>query len=145
MELHKILVPTDFSTLAERAVEWAASLADHYQAEILLLHVLPTAATLWTPDLAVDRQLEQTLAEFWAHTEARLEQMATGIQARGKKVTPLVVHGQPFHEICTAATGHQVDLIVMGTHGRTGLSHVLLGSVAERVGRHAPCPVLLVR
>jgi nucleotide-binding universal stress UspA family protein len=145
MELRKILVPTDFSTSAEQALDWAASLAEHYQAEIVLLHVLPPASLMWAADLDAEQRMEQELAQLWTQTEARLQQEAVDLQGGGKKVTPLVVRGQPFHEICEVAKGHQVNVIVMGTHGRTGLSHVLLGSVAERVVRHACCPVLTVR
>jgi nucleotide-binding universal stress UspA family protein len=145
MELRKILVPTDFSTSAKQALDWAASLAEHYQAEIVLLHVLPRASLMWAADLDAEQRIEQELAQLWTQTEARLQQEAAGLQEHGKKVTPLVTRGQPFHEICEVAKGYQVDVIVMGTHGRTGLSHVLLGSVAERVVRHACCPVLTVR
>jgi universal stress protein A len=145
MEVRKILVPTDFSTSAEGALTWAASLAQHYQAEILLLHVLPSAVTMWGPDLAIEQQIEQQLTALWTHAETRLKQAATGLQEHGTSVDPVVVRGHPFTEICNVAQGRKVDLIVMGTHGRTGLPHVLLGSVAERVVQHAPCPVLTVR
>jgi nucleotide-binding universal stress UspA family protein len=100
---------------------------------------------MWAADLDVEQRIEQELAQLWTQTAARLQQKAAGLQERGKTVTPLVTRGQPFHEICEVAKGRQVDVIVMGTHGRSGLSHVLLGSVAERVVRHAPCPVLMVR
>lgn len=139
MELRKILVPTDFSPYAERALKWAASLAGHYNAEILLLHVLPDTATIWGSEPV------QELTRLRTKAEARLKDDATSLQDCGKTVTVLAVSGQPFHEICAVATQYNVDLIVMGTHGRSGLSHVLLGSVAERVVRHAPCPVLTVR
>jgi nucleotide-binding universal stress UspA family protein len=77
--------------------------------------------------------------------EARVEEGVKAAAARGIGVAGRVLVGLPFQTIIEAARAADVDLIVMGTHGRTGFSHLLLGSVAERVVRHAPCPVLVVR
>ena len=145
MELRKILVPTDYSPHAQRALEWAGSLAATYQAEIVLLHVVPPASAMWAPDVEAERRIEKELAQLGTRTEERLKAEASTLRQQVREVLPLVIHGQPFMEICEVAKGHAVDLIVMGTHGRTGIDHVLLGSVAERVVRHAPCPVLTVR
>jgi nucleotide-binding universal stress UspA family protein len=145
MELRKILVPTDFSPHAQRALEWAAFLASAHGSEIVLLHVVPPASAMWAPDIELEHRIEEQLAELWTRTEEKLKAEASAIRERVKSVAPLVIQGQPFLEICEVAKGHGVHLIVMGTHGRTGLQHVWLGSVAERVVRHAPCPVMTVR
>lgn len=145
MELRKILVPTDFSPHAQKALEWAVFLASTHEAEIVLLHVVAPASAMWAPDVEVERKIEEDLAELWTRTEARLKTEASTLREKGREVLPLVVRGQPFREICEVAKGHAVDLIVMGTHGRTGLEHVWLGSVAERVVRQAPCAVLTAR
>ena len=143
MTIHHVLVPIDFSPYAEQALDTAIALAKQLQARVTLLHVIqppliagadmdvwPSATFVEELEAAVTHDLEGYLARV---TTAELE---------GEIV---VVHGTPFHEIIETAKARQVDLIIMGTHGRTGLPHVLLGSVAEKVVRLAPCPVLVAR
>jgi nucleotide-binding universal stress UspA family protein len=144
MNTQHFLVPTDFSTCADEALEYAIALASKLQARLTVLHVIHSVP-LWTegdmglalPD-AYLRQLE-------AQGQQSLEQRQQRIQAAGVQGDMLLVHGMPFQSIIDLAHDKKADLIVMGTHGRTGLKHVLLGSVAERVVRLAPCPVLIVR
>jgi nucleotide-binding universal stress UspA family protein len=80
-----------------------------------------------------------------AEAHQALEERLKRVRQAGLEGDCAVVHGIPFQEIITTATAHHVDLIIMGTHGRTGLTHVLLGSVAEKVVRLGPCPVLVTR
>src|SRR3989304_1679150 len=102
MELRKILVPTDFSPHAQRALECAVSLAATYQAEIVLLHVVPQASAMWAPDVEAERRMEKELAQLFARTEEQLKHEASTLRERGREVSPLVIHGQPFMASCEA-------------------------------------------
>jgi len=139
----RFLVPVDFSEYANQAVEYAIGLASKLGARLTLLHViqsLPLAGI----DMGVTlpyAYIQDLEAEITNRMQAYLER----VTAAGLEGEIAVVHGVPFQEILETAKTQQVDLIVMGTHGRTGLQHVLLGSVAEKVVRLAPCPVLVVR
>jgi nucleotide-binding universal stress UspA family protein len=145
MDIHTVLVPTDFSEHAEHAFIWAVSLAEQWHARIVLVHAVPLLHHVSVPErllidlphLDTDRviEAEKHLQDFL--TEKRKPASVT--------VETRIVRGDPFWAICQAAEQEHADLIVMGSHGRTGLAHVLLGSVAERVVRHAPCPVLISR
>lgn len=143
MTVQHFLVPIDFSPYAEQALDYAIALAQKLQAHVTLLHVIqpplvagadmgvwPSPAFLDELEAAITRDMEGYLAR---------------VTAAGLEGEMAMVHGIPFHEILETAKKRQVDLIIMGTHGRTGLPHVLLGSVAEKVARLAPCPVLIAR
>jgi len=143
MTIQHFLVPIDFSTYAEQALDYAVTLAKQLQARVTLLHVIqppliagadmgvwPSPAFVEELEAAVTRDLEGYLAR---------------VTAAGLEGEIAVVHGVPFQEILDTTKARQVDLIIMGTHGRTGLPHILLGSVAEKVVRLAPCPVLVAR
>lgn len=137
----KILVPVDFSTHSARAVEVAAELARRYEGSVDLVHVFdPMAYPL--PDgyvMFTRPQLDEMFARFDAEL-AKYEQTALALGA--PRVKTHVRQGPCAAEICNFAQEQSFDLIVMGTHGRRGLNRLLLGSVAERVLRMAPCPVL---
>lgn len=141
--LKNILVPTDFSETAEIAVRYATALAEAFGASLHVLHVatdparyLPVEAFAALPDLRV--QLE-------ADCLKRLDGVLANADTRKVPVQRLLRLGEPFVEIINYARGNAIDLIVMGTHGRGPVKHLLLGSVAEKVVRKAPCPVLTVR
>ncbi len=138
----KICCPIDFSETSRAALEEAAELARRYEAEMALLHVFePPAAT---SDLMVTppEMFEQTAKEL----ERKLELWRSEAERRGAKaVRSLVVTGAAATEVVRFAREGGYDLVVMGTHGRRGLRHLVLGSVAERVVREAPCAVLVVR
>ena len=144
MEINAILVPTDFSEYSDRAFAWAVEMADKWQASLELLHVVPTPN--YPPMMLGEGGFNPAAYEGSLRDDA--EQQAAALAGRAEKpgvaITTTVVIGSPFHDICKIAEQSKSDLIVVGSHGRTGLSHVLLGSVAERVVRHAPCPVLVV-
>jgi nucleotide-binding universal stress UspA family protein len=140
MKIQKILVPFDFSEHSEKAFRWASALAEKWEARVHLFHVVqpptypPMMAGLMDPT-----QFEAGLRDDAAR---RLRDIAA--RERKVRIETEVRLGEPFHDICKAAKEGGFDLVVMGSHGRTGLAHVLLGSVAERVVRHSPCPVLVV-
>jgi nucleotide-binding universal stress UspA family protein len=140
-----ILVPVDFSAHSDRALRYAEMLAARHGAAIELLHVVddPITTGAWSPDAYLPN-LTELLQSIVAQARTRLEELQKAIAARGLGANVWVVSGVASREIVARAeTGF--DLIVMGTHGRTGLSHAVMGSVAERVVRRAPCPVLTVR
>lgn len=140
MEMHTILLPTDFSLYAENACQQGFALAAREKARVLLLHVLLRSDLAFgdTP-FPMREQLEN---EMYADAEQRLKLLAA---SQAVPVETLVVWGHPASEICRIAEERGADLIVMSTHGRTGLAHLFIGSVAERVVRYAPCSVFIIR
>ncbi len=143
LKLRQILVPTDFSDCSEKALRYALSFAQQFQAGLVLLHVIE----LYPIDylLGVKSTME---ANDWLReqAQARLGQMRQQCARAGLvHAETVTTFGKPFREIARVATEWNVDLIIIATHGYTGLKHIQLGSTAERVVRHAPCPVLVVR
>jgi nucleotide-binding universal stress UspA family protein len=143
MAAQRFLVPLDFSESANQALDYAITLAGKLGARLTLLHVMQSLP-LGGVDMGVTIPLAY-LQDLEAEIRRSMESCLERVTAAGLEGDMVIVHGVPFHEIIEAAKTHQVDLIVMGTHGRTGFHHVLLGSVAEKVVRLAPCPVLVVR
>jgi nucleotide-binding universal stress UspA family protein len=142
MEIRTILVPSDFSEYSEKAFTWAVAMAEKWRSRLLLLHVVPRPS--YPPMVLETFNLADFESSLRAEAEARAREFIGKSQPGPVEVETRVMVGEPFADICQSAAQEQVDLIIMGSHGRTGLSHVLLGSVAERVVRHAPCPVLVV-
>ena len=143
MTAQRFLVPVDFSEDANQAVQYAIDLASKLGARVTLLHVIQLLP-LGSGDMGVTvpyTYIQDLEADITSCMQAYLEQVTTA----GLEGEIAVVHGVPFQEILDTAKNQQCDLIIMGTHGRTGLHHVLMGSVAEKVVRLAPCPVLVVR
>lgn len=142
VHLHSILVPTDFSHESYRAIQYARSLAQVFHSKVILLHVLvPVAA----PDLVYGPLVwDEGKAEEAAGKQLdRLKEKAHfSVET---SVECLVKTGHPFQVVSDTAKETNADLIIISTHGYTGFKHLLLGSVAERVIRHATCPVLVVR
>lgn len=145
ISLHRILVPTDFSKHSEVALNYALALAEKFGARLFLLHVVQDLA-LFIPDaVAVAPPIAPPVEQFTAAARDALERVVQANNLEGGNVQREVREGAPFYEIIRFAKETAIDLIVMGTHGHTGLTHVLLGSVTEKVVRKAPCPVLTVR
>jgi universal stress protein A len=143
VRVKSILVPVDFSPPSNRALDYATMLARQFDAKLTLLHVIEPVAT---PDFVAAFPLAMEDDELMAAAKERLEKLAKSAgMPRGTVEKTLVRFGRSFHEIAEAARTLKADLIVISTHGYTGLKHVLLGSTTERVVRHAPCPVLVVR
>jgi len=138
-KVRSILVPVDFSKSSLDAVSLALTVARKYKAELTLLHVIETLH----PDLLIDITQSQRDARVAGHE--RLGKLADATKKAWPHTGRELRTGHPVTTITALAKRTNADLIVMGTHGRTGLKRGLLGSVAERVVRHAPCPVLVVR
>jgi nucleotide-binding universal stress UspA family protein len=141
---YRIVVPTDFSRCAEEAWALAQRLADAFGSELVLLHVLVEAPLFQEGPFSMDKARRvYEAARKWA--EESLEQWAGTARGKGLNVRWVLRTGVPYREIVALATDERADLVLMGTHGRGGIDRALLGSVADRVVRLAPCPVLTVR
>jgi nucleotide-binding universal stress UspA family protein len=143
MTVTHILVPTDLSEYADYALDYAIALAQKLQARLTLLHIIHLTP-LAMGDIGVSG-LVPYLEEMEADAQQRMQALLNRVQQEGLQGETAVVQGVPFQTIVDMAGNEDVDMIVMGTHGRTGLIHALMGSVAEKVVRLAPCPVLVTR
>jgi universal stress protein A len=143
MHIRHILVPTDFSDGSNEAFETALDMARDTGARMTVFHVhhVPTAVF---PDVILPITPEM-VRDVEHSADVVLEQLCARARAAGIVADHKTSFGTTHVEICEAAEKDDVDLIVIGTHGRSGLAHTLLGSVAEKVVRKAPCPVLTVR
>jgi nucleotide-binding universal stress UspA family protein len=140
MRIHRILVPIDFSRHADFAMQYALELAGRFDAAVHLLNVVedPLAAGMWSSEIYT-AQIAELQINLVRDAETRLRGC---IPPGAGNVTTEVRRGPAAKQILEAASEWGADLIVMGTRGRTGISHVLMGSVAEKVVRLAGCPVL---
>jgi nucleotide-binding universal stress UspA family protein len=141
--IRRILVPIDFSKPASKALRYAASFARQFDAKITLLHVCPLPyypAELGSAPVVMP-QREPPAAVIHDRLAAEARRLLPAKMCSRS----LIRVGPAFDEVCKAARELRSDLIIIATRGHTGLKHVLLGSTAERVVRHAPCPVLVVR
>lgn len=140
-----ILLPTDFSANAKSAQDYACEFADQFGSRLHVLSVVQDAA-LVLPETGMFLTLPlPSVHEIVEAAESSLKTVLDPQWVSAHEVTLQVAVGTPFVEIVRYADENHIDLIVLGTHGRTGLRHVLLGSVAERVLRQATCPVLTIR
>ena len=143
IKIRKILVPIDFSDSASSIIEWAAYLARESKSQLVLFHAYHLPVEF--------QQLEGAYLppDFWANVkseaEASLARYETELRESGHSVESVVREGYAATAIVDEANELGADLIVIGTHGLSGLKHMLLGSVAERVVQKAPCPVLTVK
>lgn len=144
VKVKKILVTTDLSEESRSAMEYAVWLSEQENAHIILLYCvdnLPTVA-YHTVDLTFDKFRDEIMKQ----EKKRLKDFAAISEKNyGVKVSPALIEGNASHEIVEYAQLNDIDIIVMNTHGRTGIQHTVLGSVAERVVRKSPCPVLTIR
>jgi nucleotide-binding universal stress UspA family protein len=143
IQVRRILVPLDFSKNASAVLEWATHLAEEHQSRLLLLHAYHLPVEF--------QQLEGAYLpqDFWASVKTEAEQnlgrYAEPLRAKGLEVDVIVREGYPATVIEEEAVERQADLVVIGTRGLSGLKHLLLGSIAERVVQKSPCPVLTVK
>ena len=141
-----ILVPVDFSPHAEHAFTYATTLAERFGAKLALVYVVDDSFVTggWSSEIYVSN-VPELIENLIADADRRLATLKASAAALGLTAETAVIRGRPAHAIVEHAKNGGFNLIVMGTHGRTGVSHVVMGSVAERVLRKAPCPVLTVR
>ncbi|MFI5304578.1 MAG: universal stress protein [Nitrospiria bacterium] len=141
LSIEKILVPVDFSVCSQETLEYACSLAKIFKAKIIVLHVMDLPA-YWLETSMIppgDRfGLNKKLEEM-------VKQQVNKVKVKGIDVEGVCEIGQPYSKIIEYVDKNGADLIVMGTHGRTGLVQMVLGSTTERVITHAPCPVLAIK
>jgi nucleotide-binding universal stress UspA family protein len=145
IKIAKILHPTDFSEPSKLALEYAAALAKKFDAELEILHIMfdeTQVVSFYLPQVT----MQSLSADIETGSEKQLtEFIESQPSLKGVKYTKQLIKGTPFIEINKRAEQIGADMIVLGTHGRTGLDHVLFGSTAEKVVRKAPCPVFTVR
>jgi universal stress protein A len=143
----RILVPIDFSEYSKRSISYAARFASRYNATLLLVHVFESGYAVSGHE-DVKPSIELLKSQAAGAEQAAQDSLAVienQLQNRGIKTEAHHRAGCPFYEIVKTANDLNIDLIIIGSHGRTGLSHLLLGSVAERVVEHAQCPVLVLK
>jgi len=141
--LKTILVPSDFSECSDEALAYGLELARRFNATLHLLHVVRDPFTQpWAAE-GLSASTFEVVEEWQKQADARLKALVPDTDRDRVIVVTSVTTA--YDGILTYAADKEIDLIVMGTHGRAGMSHLLLGSIAERVVRHAPCPVLTVR
>ena len=141
-DVQRILCPTDFSACSIGALREAVDLAAMTEAEVCLVHVFQDPAYM-LPLGGYAGPLSDVIADLRDRGAQELETLADQFREKGARITTLLMQGAPYKAIVDRAQEWKADLIVMGTHGRTGVERALAGSVAERVTRLAPCSVLV--
>jgi nucleotide-binding universal stress UspA family protein len=145
LSIKTVLVPTDFSEASEAALNYGKAIAEAFGASLHLVHVMEDLlAHAWAAEVYV-ASAPNLREEIERESRLRLETMLPEPERERLKARVALLSGSPFIEIIRYAKANDIDLIVMGTHGRGPIAHMLLGSVAEKVVRKSPCPVLTVR
>jgi len=145
LSIKTVLVPTDFSDASEAALAYGKGLAEAFGASLHLVHVMEDLlAHAWAAEVYV-ASAPNLREEIERESRVRLETMLPAAERERLRAQVALLAGNPFIEIIRYAKTNDIDLIVMGTHGRGPIAHMLLGSVAEKVVRKSPCPVLTVR
>jgi len=146
MQIRSILLPTDFSECGNYALSYAASLARTFGASIICVHVIePMVPTVGYSGMTEPLPIADISDQLEYSAERGLPKIAECEECAGLEIEELIVHGEAASEIVRVAKDRKVDLIVVSSHGRTGLGRMLFGSTAEAVVRHASCPVLVVK
>lgn len=139
-----MLIPTDFSAPSRHAFTYAVELNRLFRARLYLVHVLQDFTEFSEYNLS-PTILPQLYLEFEQNATNKLEEMVGLVVPADMHCDTYILHGIPFYEVIQFARNEQIDLVVVGSHGRTGLKHVLFGHTAEKIVKKAPCPVLSVR
>jgi universal stress protein A len=145
MTIRRIVYASDFSTASRPALKLAASLARTLKATLIICHASEPMSSLVGEASIPPRLFMQMMMATRVRDRRKLDALAKSVRAGRLKVTTLLLEGTAARAIVRAARTRHADLLVLGTHGRTGVQRMLLGSIAERVVRTAPCPVLTVR
>ena len=146
MQIRSILFPTDFSECGNYALRYAASLARTFGASIICVHVIePMVPTVGYSGMTEPLPIADITDQLEDSAERELPKLGDCEECVGLAVEEVIAHGEAAAEIVRVAKDRNVDLIVVSSHGRTGLGRILFGSTAEAVVRHASCPVLVVK
>ena len=144
VNLKKILVPQDFSEYSIHALKYAVTFAGLFNSELIVLHIVEPI--VYPADFSFGQvSIPAMEEEIRKHSEEQLNDLVAKEIPANIKVTSIIRIGKPFSEIVEVAKSENADLIVISSHGRTGMDHVLFGSTADKVVRKAPCPVLTIR
>jgi nucleotide-binding universal stress UspA family protein len=144
LQIKKILVPIDFSDYSKPALLYSSELAEIFKAELILIHIIEPV--IYPPDFSMGQiALPPLTVDIDSAAKDELEKLIKTELKSGINVKMLVRTGKPFVEIVDSALEEKVDLIVISSHGRTGIEHILFGSTADKVVQKAPCPVLTLR
>lgn len=143
-EIKKVLVPIDFSDYSKAALRYAVNFAKMFKAEMILVYVVEPV--IYPPDFSMGQIAIPSVNTEWdVKAKEELNKLASNEIPQETKVTTLIKTGKPFLEIIDTAVELDTDIIIIATHGHTGVEHILFGSTAEKVVRKAPCPVLTLR
>ena len=142
--INRILIPTDFSSSAKYAFLYAIEFNKKFNARLQLLHVMQDFTDFSEFNLSPSI-LPQLYAEFEENATERMEEMVANFIPQDIICDTYILHGIPFYEIVKFAQDEKSDLIIIGSHGRTGLQHMIFGSTAEKVVKKAACPVLVIK
>lgn len=142
--IKKVLVPIDFSDYSKSALRYAVNFAKFFNAEILLIYVVEPI--IYPPDFSMGQIAMPSINTDWNNrAKEELDKLAKNENIGNGKVRTVIKTGKPFAEIIETAKEESIDLIIIATHGHSGVEHILFGSTAEKVVRKAPCPVLTLR
>ncbi len=142
--INKVLVPIDFSDYSKSALRYAVNFAKSFNAEIILIYVVEPV--IYPPDFSMGQIAMPSINTEWDdRAKDELQKLAKSEIIGAVKVKTIIKTGKPFVEIIETAKEENVDLIIIATHGHSGVEHILFGSTAEKVVRKAPCPVLTLR
>lgn len=142
--INKVLVPIDFSDYSKSALKYAVNFARSFSAEIILIYVVEPI--IYPPDFSMGQIAMPSINTDWdKRAREELDKLAKIEITNSIKVKTTIKTGKPFVEIIETAKEEDVDLIIIATHGHSGVEHILFGSTAEKVVRKAPCPVLTLR
>jgi nucleotide-binding universal stress UspA family protein len=142
--IKKVLVPIDFSDYSKSALKYAVNFAKSFNADIILIYVVEPV--IYPPDFSMGQIAMPSINTEWDdRAKDELQKLAKSEIAEIANVKTIIKTGKPFVEIIETAKEENIDLIIIATHGHSGVEHILFGSTAEKVVRKAPCPVLTLR